>query len=159
MAIILLACGPCVVIVNCWDRFYTLGRAPRTNETLPDFREWCRVTRHPRVFHRLTSCQRTPGIGASHLMFGEERRRKGWRNIGLNGNLLLHFFFHFQPRVMDFLSLIFFQVLLGWLCIFIFYFYFYSIILVIWGTATICNDEISRILFFPKKKLEFSKIL
>ena len=26
---------------------YTLGRAPRTKETLPDFREWCRVTRHP----------------------------------------------------------------------------------------------------------------
>ena len=23
--IILLACGPCVVIVNCWDRFFTLG--------------------------------------------------------------------------------------------------------------------------------------
>ena len=28
VAIILLACGPCVVIVNCWDRFSTLGRAP-----------------------------------------------------------------------------------------------------------------------------------
>ena len=37
VAIILLACGPCVVIVNCWDRFCTLGRAPRTEETLPDF--------------------------------------------------------------------------------------------------------------------------
>ena len=40
---------------------YILGRAPRTKETLPDFREWCRVTRHPRVFRRLTGCQRTPG--------------------------------------------------------------------------------------------------
>ena len=38
----------------------TLGRAPRTKETLLDFREWCRVTRHPRVFHVLTGCQRTP---------------------------------------------------------------------------------------------------
>ena len=37
-----------------------LGRAPRTNETLPDFREWCQVTRRPRVFRRLTGCQRTP---------------------------------------------------------------------------------------------------
>ena len=37
-----------------------LGRAPRTKETLPDFREWCRVTRHPRVFRGLTGCQRTP---------------------------------------------------------------------------------------------------
>ena len=38
----------------------SLGRAPRTKETLPDFHEWCRVTRHPRLFRRLTGCQRTP---------------------------------------------------------------------------------------------------
>ena len=25
----------------------SLGKAPRTKETLPDFHEWCRVTRHP----------------------------------------------------------------------------------------------------------------
>ena len=49
VAIILLSCGPCVVIVNCWDRFYTLGRAPRTKEDLSDFHEWCRVTRHPSI--------------------------------------------------------------------------------------------------------------
>ena len=49
-----------MVVVNCWDKFCTLGRAPLTKETLPDFREWCRVTRHPRVFRRLTGCQRTP---------------------------------------------------------------------------------------------------
>ena len=60
--IILLACGPCVVIVYGWDRLCTLGRAPRTKETLPDFREWRRVTRHPRVFRGLTGCQRTPGF-------------------------------------------------------------------------------------------------
>ena len=64
VTIILLACGPCVVIVNCWNMFCTLGRAPRTKETLPNFREWCRVTRHPRVFHGLTGCQRdTPVLG------------------------------------------------------------------------------------------------
>ena len=28
VAIILLACRPCVVIVNYWDKFCTLGRAP-----------------------------------------------------------------------------------------------------------------------------------
>ena len=39
-----------------------LGRAPRTKETLPDFREECRVTRHSRVFRGLTSSQRTPGF-------------------------------------------------------------------------------------------------
>ena len=45
-----------------------LGKAPRTKETLPDFREKCRVTRHSRVFRGLTGSQRTPGFGASHNM-------------------------------------------------------------------------------------------
>ena len=39
-----------------------LGIAPRTKETLPDFREECRVTRHSRVFRGLTGSQRTPGF-------------------------------------------------------------------------------------------------
>ena len=56
----LLAHRPGVVVVNCWDRFCTLGKAPRTKETLLDFREWCRVTLHPRVFRGLTGCQRDP---------------------------------------------------------------------------------------------------
>ena len=39
-----------------------LGRAaPRTKETLPDFHEWCWVTRHPRIFRGLTGCQQTLG--------------------------------------------------------------------------------------------------
>ena len=48
-----------------WDRFMQvlyLGRAPRTKETLPDFHEKCRVTRHSRVFRGLTGSQRTPGF-------------------------------------------------------------------------------------------------
>ena len=40
----------------------TLGRASRTKETLLDFREWCWVTRHPRVFRGLMGCQRTPRV-------------------------------------------------------------------------------------------------
>ena len=39
-----------------WDRYIQvlyLGRAPRIKETLPDFREKCRVTRHSRVFPRV----------------------------------------------------------------------------------------------------------
>ena len=44
-----------------------LGRAPRTKETLPDFREKCRVARHSRVFRGLTGSQRTPGFGASQI--------------------------------------------------------------------------------------------
>ena len=39
-----------------------LGRAPRTKETLSNFREKCRVTRHSLVFIGLTSSQRTPGF-------------------------------------------------------------------------------------------------
>ena len=41
------------VVTGC-----SLGRAPRTKETQSDFREWCRVTRHPLLFRRLTGCQR-----------------------------------------------------------------------------------------------------
>ena len=43
-----------------WDKLGTMGRAPCTRETLPDFRELGRVTRHSRVFCRLTGSQRTP---------------------------------------------------------------------------------------------------
>ena len=37
VAVILLAFGPCVVIVYGCDRLCTLGKAPRTKETLLDF--------------------------------------------------------------------------------------------------------------------------
>ena len=46
-----------------------MGRAPGTKETLPDFREWCRATRHPLLFRGLTGCQWTPGNEVSQLMF------------------------------------------------------------------------------------------
>ena len=49
-----------VVILNCLGQVLYLGRAPCTKETMSDFHEWCRVTRHPRVFRELTGCQRTP---------------------------------------------------------------------------------------------------
>ena len=61
LLLILIIYGPGVVVVDCWDRLCILGRAPRTKETLPDFHEWCRVTRHPLLFRRLKGCQRTPG--------------------------------------------------------------------------------------------------
>ena len=57
-----------MVIDVDWDRLYTvlyLCNAPRTKETLPNFREKYRVTRHSRVFRGLACSQRTPGIGAS----------------------------------------------------------------------------------------------
>ena len=52
--------------VDDWDRWF-MGRAPRTRETLPDFRESCRVAQHSRIFCGLTGSQRTPGNGASHM--------------------------------------------------------------------------------------------
>ena len=47
-----------IYLIYCtvWDKYMQvlyLGRAPRTKETLPDFREKCRVTRHSRVFPRV----------------------------------------------------------------------------------------------------------
>ena len=67
MTIILLACRPCVVIVNCLRQVLYLGRAPRTKETLPDFCE-CRVgyptsTSIPRVING------HPGFEVSHLSY------------------------------------------------------------------------------------------
>ena len=57
-----------VLIIDCYIGLFGtsfmqvlyLGRAPRTKETLPDFCEEGRVTRHSRVFRRLTGSQRTP---------------------------------------------------------------------------------------------------
>ena len=60
--LILIVCGPCEVIVNCLGQVLYLGRDPRTKETLLDFHEWCRVTRHSQIFRELTGCQRTPGF-------------------------------------------------------------------------------------------------
>ena len=45
-----------------WDMLGTMGRAPRTRETLPDFCESGRVIRYSRVFCGLTGSQRTPGF-------------------------------------------------------------------------------------------------
>ena len=42
-----------MLIGTCYIQVMYLGRAPRTKETLPDFREKCRVTRHSRVFPRV----------------------------------------------------------------------------------------------------------
>ena len=54
-----------------------LGRASRTKETLPDFLKWCRVTRHPLVFHGLMGSQRTPGFGASQDYLGNHGTKLG----------------------------------------------------------------------------------
>ena len=59
-----------VLIIECYIGLFGtgfmkvlyLGRAPRTKETLPDFREKCRVTRHSRLFRGLTGSQRTLGF-------------------------------------------------------------------------------------------------
>ena len=65
-----------ILIIDCYIGLFGtgfvqvlyLGRAPRTKETLPDFREKCRVTRHSRVFCGLTGSQRTPGFWGVTLL-------------------------------------------------------------------------------------------
>ena len=50
-----------------------LGRALRTKETLPDFREKCRVTPQSWVFRGLTGSQRTRGdwgVTINHVLIG-----------------------------------------------------------------------------------------
>ena len=64
-----------MIIVNCWDRFCTLGRAPHTKETLADFHEWYRVTRHPRVvsgYPTSTSIPRVDGLSTDPLVLGRQ---------------------------------------------------------------------------------------
>ena len=64
-----------------WDRYIQvlyLGRAPRTKETLPDFRKKCRVTRHSRVFSGLTGSEWTPRF------WGVTTR--GHQNLGVSSN-------------------------------------------------------------------------
>ena len=71
--LILIVYGAGMVVVNCWDRFCTLGRVPHTKETLPDFHEWYRVTRHPRIFRGLTGCQRDTPVLGRHSLVSEPR--------------------------------------------------------------------------------------
>ena len=85
VAIILLAYGPCVVIVNLLGQVCTLGRAPHTKETLPDFHEWCRVTRHSQVFRGLTGCQQTPGKWGVTTIHPEKNYRTSPVRYGLDG--------------------------------------------------------------------------
>ena len=59
--------------IDVWDRLCTVGRAPCTRKTLPDFRESGWVTRHSRVFRRLKGSQRTPwfwGVTAWYQSLG-----------------------------------------------------------------------------------------
>ena len=64
VAIRLLACKPCVVIVNDLGQVLYLGRAPRTKETLPDFRE-CRVG-----YPTSTSVPRVDGLSTDTPILG-----------------------------------------------------------------------------------------
>ena len=67
VTIILLACRPCVVIVNCLGQVLYLGRAPRTKETLPDFCE-CRVG-----YSTSTSIRRVDGLSTDTPILGRHK--------------------------------------------------------------------------------------
>ena len=62
-------CNYIGLLGTCFMQVMYVGRASRAKETLPDFRKWCRVTRHPLIFRELTGSQRTPGNGASQKPF------------------------------------------------------------------------------------------
>ena len=55
-------CNQVIDVGTGFMKILYFGRAPRTKETLPDFREKCRVTRHSRALRGLTGSQRTPGF-------------------------------------------------------------------------------------------------
>ena len=71
-----------------WDRYMQvlyLGRAHHRKETLQEFHEKCRVTRHLRIFRGLMGSQRTPGNGASQrrpLKIGEVVHEKEIIRVG-----------------------------------------------------------------------------
>ena len=76
-----------------------LGRTPRTKETLSDFHEWCRVTRHPRIFRGLTGCQWTPEKWGVTGMNGASFRRSYLlpnHFIGNNESVSEYLKFHIQ---------------------------------------------------------------
>ena len=61
MAVLIIDCY-IGIFGTCFMQVLYLGRPPRTKETLLDFHEECRITRHSRVFRGLTGSQRTPGF-------------------------------------------------------------------------------------------------
>ena len=70
-----------VLIIDCYIGLFGTGfiqglylcRAPRTKETLSNFREKFRVTRYSRVFRGLTGSQRTPWVLGRHSLVSEHR--------------------------------------------------------------------------------------
>ena len=60
----IISCRPSVVIVNCLGQVLYLGRAPRTNETLPNFRE-CRIG-----YQTCTSIPRVDGLSTDTSVLG-----------------------------------------------------------------------------------------
>ena len=74
-----------VIVILMFETDYMqvlyLGRAPRTKETLPDFRKKYRVTRHSRVFRGLMGSQRTPGNwGVTREMVNKAASREEEQN-------------------------------------------------------------------------------
>ena len=71
-------CNQVIDVGTGFMKILYLGRAPRTKETLPDFREKCRVTRHSRALRGLTGSQQTPGFWGV-TSSGDRRGARGSR--------------------------------------------------------------------------------
>ena len=69
VGIILLACGPCVVILNCLGQVLYLGRAPPTKETLLDFRGFGTVW----ALFQSTSIPRVDGLSTDTPILGHHK--------------------------------------------------------------------------------------
>ena len=67
MAIILLVCGPCVVIVKCWYRFCTLVEVPVERRLCPIFVSGVGLPTSMSILRVDGLSTRHPEIGASQL--------------------------------------------------------------------------------------------
>ena len=83
--LLLSMCRPCVVVGTSYVLWVEL---PVQRRLFPDFREYCRVTRHSRVFRGLTGCQRTPGEWGVTAWYQSLGTHLGLGGLGLRPRVL-----------------------------------------------------------------------
>ena len=68
--VILLACGPGEVILIVGTCYVPWVGLPVQRRLCPDFREWCRVTRHSLVFRGMSTD--TPVLGRHSFLYARK---------------------------------------------------------------------------------------